>query len=29
MAEVRLLSAVRHRNIIRLVGYCEEPGDYD
>ncbi|KAK7346311.1 hypothetical protein VNO80_20827 [Phaseolus coccineus] len=23
--EVRLLSAVRHRNLIRLVGYCEEP----
>ncbi|CAJ1942287.1 unnamed protein product [Sphenostylis stenocarpa] len=23
--EVRLLSAVRHRNLIGLVGYCEEP----
>ncbi|XP_047168437.1 probable serine/threonine-protein kinase PBL25 [Vigna umbellata] len=23
--EVRLLSAVRHRNVIGLVGYCEEP----
>ncbi|KAG4939135.1 hypothetical protein AAZX31_16G109400 [Glycine max] len=24
--EVRLLSAVRHRNLIGLIGYCEEPG---
>ncbi|KAL5122545.1 Receptor-like protein kinase THESEUS 1 [Glycine soja] len=23
--EVRLLSAVRHRNLIGLIGYCEEP----
>ncbi|KAG2408832.1 LRR receptor-like serine/threonine-protein [Vigna angularis] len=25
LKEVRLLSAVRHRNVIGLVGYCEEP----
>jgi hypothetical protein len=26
LAEVRLLSAVKHKNLIGLVGYCEEPG---
>lgn len=27
LAEVRLLSAVKHKNLIGLVGYCEEPGN--